>query len=231
MARAIAAMFAARGHPLMLAARNATRLERDVSDLSIRHQVEVTAHECDVTDIANHAAFLDSLGEVPGIVISAVGLLGDVEADAQDPAAIRAIIETNYLGPVALIEAVASRMARKGGKRSIIGIGSVAGDRGRAKNYIYGSAKAGFAAYLSGLRQKYVATDLHIMTVKPGFVRTAMTDGMDLPGALTADADDFAAKVVAAHDRGRMVYYDPKWSVVMGIIRTLPERIFVKTKF
>jgi short-subunit dehydrogenase len=231
MARAIAKSFAERGHPIMLAARGKDSLTQDAADMAIRYQVEVSTHDLDVTDLAAQTGFLDALGSLPSCMVCAVGTLGDQDADATDPQAIRAIIEANMIGPVTLIEAMAARMVAAGDARAIIGIGSVAGDRGRAKNYIYGSAKAGFATYLSGLRQKYVATPLHIMTVKPGFVRTAMTEGMDLPGPLTSSADDFAAGVMRAYDRGASVHYDIRWRILMAVIRALPERIFLKTKF
>lgn len=231
MARAIAKLFAQRGHPIMLAARGKESLAQDAADMKIRYQVDVTAHNLDVTDLPAQAAFIDGLATLPCCMVCAVGTLGDQDADAKDPQAIDAIIAANMTGPVALIEAIAARMVAAGDARAIIGIGSVAGDRGRAKNYIYGSAKAGFATYLSGLRQKYVNTQLHIMTVKPGFVRTAMTEGMDLPGPLTSSADDFAAGVMRAYDRRKFVHYDLRWRVLMAIIRALPERIFLRTKF
>ena len=84
---------------------------------------------------------------------------------------------------------------------------------------------------MSGLRQKYAGTDLHVMTVKPGFVRTAMTEGMDLPGPLTSDAEPFAERVVTAMEKGRQVYSDLRWRALMAVITHLPERIFMKTKF
>jgi hypothetical protein len=231
IARAIAAQFAARGHSLMLAARGTSSLAREASDMSIRYGVPVTTHELDVTDFAAQAAFLNRLDPLPVCMICAVGTLGNQDRDAKDPQAIRAIAEANFVGPATLIEAMATRMAAAGDPRAIIGIGSVAGDRGRAKNYIYGAAKAGFAAYLSGLRQKHVNTGVHVMTVKPGFVRTAMTDGMDLPGALTSSPQDFAKGVMRAYDRRATVYYDLRWRVLMTVIRALPERIFMRTKF
>ncbi|MBO9402570.1 SDR family oxidoreductase [Shimia sp. R9_3] len=231
IARGIAVALAKRGHPIMLAARNAQRLEADVSDISIRHSVEVSAHDFDVLDVAGHQSFLESLPMKPGIVVCAIGVLGDQEADTGDSAATRLIVESNFLAPCLFLEKVAAQMSASGRGGHIVGIGSVAGDRGRAKNYIYGSAKAGFAAYLSGLRQKYAASALHVMTVKPGFVRTAMTEGMDLPGPLTTDAEPFAERVVAAMEKGKLVYYDMRWRALMGVITHLPERFFMKTKF
>jgi short-subunit dehydrogenase len=231
IAHQIGKVLAMRGHPMMLAARNIESLEADVSDMATRYEVATTAHEFDVLDTDAHARFLDALPSPPAIIICAIGLLGDQEADVNDPQAIRRIVDTNYLAPCLFLEAAAARMEQTGSKSAIVGISSVAGDRGRAKNYIYGSAKAGFTAYLSGLRQKYSRSNLHIMTVKPGFVRTTMTEGMDLPGALTSDPDDFAEKVVKAMDRGAQVYCDLRWRVLMGVITHLPEKIFMRLKF
>ena len=231
MAQSLASLLAAKGHPLMLAARKAETLEADVSDLKIRHQVEVTAHDFDVLDIKGHAAFWEALPQTPRIVICAIGLLGEQDDTAKDPALAERVIETNFTAPCLFLEMAGQKMDAAGNIGMIVGIGSVAGDRGRAKNYIYGSAKAGFAAYLSGMRQKYVDSQLRILTVKPGFVRTAMTEGMDLPGPLTSEPDDFAAQIVKAMERGKSVHYDLRWRLVMTIIKLLPEKIFMRTKF
>lgn len=231
IARALAAEFAGRGHALRLAARDPAALERDRADLALRHQVEATAHAYDAIDLAGIEAFLDGLPEVPEIVVSAVGLMGDQDENAADPARAAEIVAANFTGPALTLEAAARRMASAGGKRAVIGISSVAGDRGRARNYVYGSAKAGFSEWLSGMRQKYVATDLHVMTVKPGFVATAMTEGMDLPGPLTATPEGLAKGVLKALDRRRMVYYELRWLAVMTVIKLIPERIFSKLKF
>lgn len=231
IARALAAGFAARGHALRLAARDPVALERDRADLALRFNVDVTAHAHDATDLAGTEAFLDSLPETPEIVLSAVGLMGDQDENAADPARAALVVATNFTGPALALEAAARRMAAAGGRRAVIGIGSVAGDRGRARNYVYGAAKAGFAEWLSGMRQKYARSDLHVMTVKPGFVATAMTEEMDLPKALTATPEGLARGVLRALDRGRMVYTPFPWWGVMTIIKLIPERIFSKLRF
>lgn len=231
MARGIAAEYAKLGHPLQLAARNHDDLERDAADFRIRYSVEVTIHECDVTSMGSHDAFINGLSSLPAIVVSAVGVLGDQDADAGNVEASERVFDTNFVGPVLLLEKLAAKMAVLPDATAIVGIGSVAGDRGRGKNYIYGSAKAGFAAYLSGMRQKYVNSKLQITTVKPGFVRTAMTAGMETPAPLTTDADAFAARVVKAQQAGKLVYYDLRWRVLMSVICHVPEPIFKKMKF
>jgi decaprenylphospho-beta-D-erythro-pentofuranosid-2-ulose 2-reductase len=231
IALALARGLAARGHPLRLAARDPATLERDVADIALRHGVPVTAHAYDALDTAGIEAFLDALPETPHLVVCAVGLLGDQEVDAADPARAERIIATNFIGPALTLEACARRMAALDAPTALIGIGSVAGDRGRAKNYVYGAAKAGFAAWLSGLRQKHARSRLLVMTVKPGFVATAMTAGMDLPGPLTTTPERFATGVLAALDGRRMVHYDLRWRLLMTVIGLIPERLFARMKF
>lgn len=231
MARALAHEFAKAGHPLMLAARNAETLTEDVQDLAVRYQASVTTHDFDVLDIDGHAAFLGNLPKVPAVVVSVIGLMGDQDENTTNPDAARRVIDTNFTAPCLMLELCASRLAELQRDTAIIGIGSVAGDRGRAKNYVYGAAKAGFATWLSGMRQKYVDSRVHIMTVKPGFVRTSATADMDLLEPLTDDPATFAKKVMKALNRKRQVYYDIKWRAVMGVITHLPERVFMKTKF
>ena len=107
----------------------------------------------------------------------------------------------------------------------------MAGDRGRGSNYVYGSAKAGFTAFLSGLRNGLAATGIHVLTVKPGFVDTQMTAGMNLPKPLTAQPDEVARAVVRAHERRKdVIYVKPVWRPIMLIIRSIPEFVFKKLK-
>lgn len=231
IARALAHVLAARGHPMQLAARNASTLEADAADLTVRYQVKVTTHEFDATCTDSFAGFMSNLPEMPRIVISAVGLVGDQEANAADSALAAKVIATNFTGPALFLEEAARRLDALDGPAALIGISSVAGDRGRARNYVYGAAKAGFTAYLSGLRQKYSRSRLLVMTVRPGFVATAMTEGMDLPARLTATPEALAARIIKSLDQGRPVHIDPLWRLIMGIITFLPERVFMRLRF
>ena len=114
----------------------------------------------------------------------------------------------------------------------IIGVGSVAGDRGRASNYyVYGSAKVGFGAFLSGLRNRLAKAGVHVLTVKPGFVRTKMTEGLKLPAALTAQPQEVAEAVFRAAAHGRDgIYVKARWRLIMAIIGLIPEKIFKRLK-
>ena len=231
IARALAERLAGRGHPLMLAAREPAKIERDRADLAARYGVEVTAHRYDAREPGGIDGVLDALPRSPRIAVCAVGYMPEQEASAADPALAERVIATNFTGPALTLEALARRMAAEDADTAIVAIASVAGDRGRARNYVYGAAKAGFATWLSGMRQKYARTRLHVMTVKPGFVATAMTEGMDLPGALTTDPGPLADRILRGLDRRRQVHYDLAWRGIMTVIALIPERIFMKLRF
>ena len=229
IARALARRYAEAGAAVILAARSAERLEADAADLRLRHKATVSTVEFD-TNMADPAPFFDGLGACPGTVISVVGLLGDQSASQTDHGAADLVMQTNYLGPARVLNEAASRMERQG-KGCIIGISSVAGDRGRASNYVYGSAKAGFTAFLSGLRNRLAKADITVITVKPGFVNTKMTAGMKLPPLLTAEPDEVALAILRAQKAGRdIIYVRPVWRLVMTIICAIPERVFKKLK-
>jgi len=230
IARAVAHAFAQRGHPIRLAARRAETLEPDRADIALRHGVEVTLHEFDVLDVEDHEAFADSLPELPGCVVCAVGYMGDQAENARDAAAAVRVMRTNYEGPAIILGTFANRFEARG-HGTIVGISSVAGERGRATNYVYGSAKAGLTAFLSGLRNRLAPAGVHVVTVLPGFVATRMTEGMDLPARLTARPEEVAEAIVRAVARRRdVIYVRPVWRLVMAIIRNIPERLFKRMK-
>ena len=226
IAHAIARAYAKAGRELILAARRHERLAADVVDLNMRYGVVARAVEFDALDVASHARFLDALGALPGTVISVVGFMGEQTENERDPEVASRVMRSNYIGPAAILGEAANRMAARG-TGVVVGISSVAGERGRARNYVYGSAKAGFTAFLSGLRNRLHGTGVRVITVLPGYVATRMTEGMPTPGFLTAQPDEVAAAVLAA-ERGRrdVVYVRPIWRLVMAIIRAIPEPIF-----
>ena len=230
IARAIADRYAQAGRPLILAARDPGRLAEDAADLEIRRGARVRLVAFDALDTAGHAAFLDGLGTLPDTVVCAVGLLGDQAESQRDGAAARLVLDSNLTGPASILGLVANRMEARG-RGTIIAVSSVAGERGRASNYVYGAAKAGLTAFLSGLRNRLSRSGVHVVTVKPGFVRTRMTEGMALPGLLTAEPDEVARAVLAAEAKGRdVVYVRPAWRLIMTIIRLLPETVFKRTR-
>ena len=169
--RAIAHALAEDGCALQLAARDPARLEREARDLRVRTGVAVTAHRCDVLDEDGGVSLLDTLDPLPDVAVCVVGRLGDQAESQRDGAAAERVMRTNYVGPALLMGALAERFEQRGGG-VLVGVSSVAGERGRAANYVYGSAKAGFTAFLSGLRGRLAASGVHVVTVQPGFVRT-----------------------------------------------------------
>ncbi len=226
--RALGHQYAAAGCEVILAARDAARLDDDRADLVTRYGNPVRAVEFDVRD-RDPDAFFAALEQVPGTVVMVAGLLGDqVESQRKDAAAML-VLETNFSGPARFLLAAARSMAGRKDSPCIIGISSVAGDRGRGSNFVYGSAKAGLTALLSGLRNDLARNGIHVMTVKPGFVATAMTRGMKLPPLITATAEEVAAAIIKAQRQGRnVIYVKSVWRPIMTIIGAIPEVIFKK---
>jgi decaprenylphospho-beta-D-erythro-pentofuranosid-2-ulose 2-reductase len=223
--RAIAQCFAQAGYAVILAARASSDLGADLSDLKIRHNVEASAFDFDVTD-GEAKRFFDGIGEMPSVVVMVVGLLGDQKQNETDLNGALDVMSANYTGPACYLLEAARRMEVRG-SGFIVGISSVAGDRGRQSNYIYGSAKAGFTAFLSGLRNRLFKRGVSVVTVKPGFVATKMTENMRLPPLLTASPNEVADKILSAVNSGRdVIYVRSIWYLIMTIIRSVPESIF-----
>ena len=230
MAVAIARRFAAAGYAIQLAARNSGRLLPLQSDLSIRHDITCSLHEFDAEKPATHAAFLASLPQRPDITISVFGYLGDQVLAESDWAECERILMVNYVGAVSILNLIANEYAANG-NGTIAGISSVAGERGRQSNYFYGSAKAGFTAYLSGLRNRLFHKQVHVLTVQPGFVYTKMTENMPLPGLLTATPEIVAGVVYKAIlKKKNVVYVKWFWRWIMLVIKSIPEFLFKKLK-
>lgn len=230
MGRAIAHRFAAAGHPVQLAARQCARLAPDQADLALRYGVGVTLHELDILESATFPAFIAALPELPALAICVVGLLGEQALSEADPNAARLVMRSNFEGPAMLLGLLANAFAARG-SGVLVGVSSVAGERGRASNYVYGAAKAGFTAFLSGLRNRLATQSVHVLTVLPGFVRTRMTEGMKLPPRLTASPEQVAEAIFKAVCKKRdVLYVKPIWRLIMLIIRSIPEKIFKKTR-
>jgi short-subunit dehydrogenase len=228
MAVAIARKFAAAKYDIQLAGRHTAALIPQQQDLQVRYGVTATTHSFDATDFSSHAGFYAGLPVQPDITVCVFGYLGDQEKAQQDWPEAAAIINTNYTGAVSILNIVAeSYAARQQG--AIVGISSVAGERGRQSNYIYGSAKAGFTAYLSGLRNRLFRVGVHVMSVQPGFVNTRMTQHLTLPPLLTAQPDQVAQAVFNAVKKQKNVLYVKwHWKYIMLIIKSIPEGIFKK---
>jgi decaprenylphospho-beta-D-erythro-pentofuranosid-2-ulose 2-reductase len=227
---ALAAAFAREHFSLLLAGRDMEHLERIRNDLSIRENADARTVSFDATDYASHREFYNNLDPRPDVCACVFGYLGDqIEAEADWSESSR-IIDVNYKGAVSILNIVAADFEKKG-SGTIIGISSVAGDRGRQSNFIYGSAKAAFTAYLSGLRSKLYRKGVHVITVKPGFVNTKMTEDLDLPQILTAEPDRVGEAIFNAYEKKKdVIYVLPAWRLIMFVIANLPEFIFKRIK-
>lgn len=228
IAEATARRYAARGAQLFLTARNAGRLEAIAADLRTRGAAGVEGFVLDVNDLDRHQALLDAtwatLGQVDVVLIAHGTLPRQAECDASRELALREFA-TNGTSAIALSHALAQRLTR-GAVLAVIS--SVAGDRGRASNYLYGSAKAAVGAYLSGLGGRLRREGVHVLVIKPGFVDTPMTSEFR-KGALWATPDKVAAGIVRAIDRRKPVAYLPAfWWAIMQVIKAIPEPLFRK---
>lgn len=223
---AVARRFAKAGHAIQLAARAPDSLEAQRADIALRADVPVTLHAFDVLDTGSFERFVADLPELPVVAVCVVGTMADQADNETDLASATRDLRSNFEGPALILGVLANRFADRG-HGTLVGVSSVAGDRGRATNYVYGSAKAGFTAFLSGLRNRLAGQDVHVVTVKPGFVNTAMTAGLDLPARLTAEPEEVGEAIFAAvRARRNVVYVRPIWRVVMAVIRMIPEPIF-----
>jgi len=231
MARATARALAATGAGLLLAGRDATDLAAMAADCRLRGARFAEVVAFDARDAGSLQPLLDRVGAEEGTLNAAV-FVGSMPAQAEidaDPGLIGRVVAENYTGPAEFLHRLAPMLEARGGG-AIVGVGSVAGDRGRLGNYVYGAAKAAFHTYLSGLRNRLGRSGVQVLTVKPGFVDTAMTWG--LPGMfLVASPEAVARAILKGVRRRRSVIYAPFfWRWIMLIIRAIPEPIFRKLK-
>ncbi len=233
MARALARLLAGPDTQLILTGRNTKELEKTAADLELR------GHGPKPLTLAFEAQATETHGKFWTNVLAKVKTVDEVylffgqmhpQVEAQkDFHLAEEMLVTNYVGAVSILERVATTMeARKQGV--IVGVSSVAGDRGRRSNYLYGSSKAGLSAFLSGLRSRLVPSGVHVLTVKPGFVDTAMTAGMK-KGLLFARPEVIAKGIIKAVRKKKDVVYLPFfWRWIMLVIIHIPEGLFKKTK-
>lgn len=229
MARAFTRAVVERGHGVLLAGRDMADIEASATDARLRGAPVAEAHRFDARDPATFGPIIDRAREIQGAISVAVfvGSMPPQEAIDADPALVDGTILDSYGGPARFLQAIAPLMEERG-EGNVVGVGSVAGDRGRIGNYVYGSAKAGFHTYLSGLRNRLGRSGVHVVTVKPGFVDTAMTWGIE-GMFLVAPPEKVAADILKAVKKKRNVIYTPFfWWGIMTIIRHIPEPIFKK---
>lgn len=233
IAEATARLFAARGDALFLVARDPEHLRVVVSDLNIRGAACTDNATLDVTDFAAYETVLDRAErELGGIDVALIahGTLSDQAKCEQSVDLLRRELDINAISTIALLTLLANRMeARRSGTLAVLT--SVAGDRGRQSNYVYGAAKAAVSTYLGGLRQRLAKSNVAVLTIKPGFVDTPMTASMPNKGALWTQPGRIATRIVRAIDKRRNVVYLPWfWRWIMLVIRNIPEPVFKHLK-
>lgn len=228
IAKATAREYAKNGYDLYLASRNSDELKEFQTDIKVRSSVDVQLKELDMVDFDSHEDFYNSLEPKPLGVIIVSGYMVEQKKSQKDFTITLNTINVNYTGAVSLLNIVANDMEQnKNG--FVVGVSSVAGDRGRKANYIYGSSKAAFTAYLSGLRNRLYESGVKVLTVKPGFVATKMTEGLDLPEKLTAQPEEVASDIYKSQQKGKDILYTKGiWRFIMIVITYIPEFIFKK---
>lgn len=232
IAEAFARIHAQRGDALYLLARDAQRAQAIADDLRVRGAASAHGAALDVADLVAHAAAIDrGIATLGGLDIALIahGTLPDQARCDSDTEYALHEFAVNGSATIALASCIAPKLETQGSGTLAV-ISSVAGDRGRASNYLYGSAKAAVTAYLSGLRQRLHAHGVNVLTIKPGFVDTPMTAAFD-KGALWAKPEQIAHGIVRAIEKRRAVVYLPWfWRPIMSVIRAIPETVFRRIK-
>lgn len=216
----------------ILAGPHRERLDEAAAELAALGCHTVATRTLDVTSVESHSAFAEEVFSQNGdidLVLVATGLLGNQSDDEHDPKAAAAVMATNFTGPAAALLAIAEHLRRQGHGRIVV-LTSVAGERVRRSNFIYGSAKSGLDGFCQGLAASLSGCGVRVIIVRPGFVATRMTAGMaPPPGPFTATADEVAAAIVKALGTGAEVVWVPsrlRW--VMSMLRHVPAPVFRK---
>ena len=232
MARAFVRAVSAEHAAVTVVGRDAADMEAIAADARIRGASSARILICDIARAEDRQRCIDaaSLHGTTLNVLLAAGQMPEQSDMDKDPRLAQQMIDATYAGPVLLLQGIAPIFeAQRGG--TVVVIGSVAGDRGRRKNFVYGSAKAGLATFAEGLRARFHGTGARVMLVKPGFVDTAMTFGT--PGLfLMASPEAIAQAMLNGVKRGRMQLYFPWfWRYIMLIIQHIPAAVMQRLKF
>ncbi len=233
MGRALARRMAQRGDAVALLGRDPGDLERSARDLEVRGGARVGTALCDLERPETFAPALEAaeaaLGGLDTIVVTA-GLFATQERLEADPELARRLLLVDFTNTVAFCEEARRRLLARGGGTLCV-FSSVAGERGRKPVVLYGAAKAGLTRYLEGLDHRFRAAGLRTVCVKPGFVRTSMTDGLPAP-PFAGEPEGVARRVLRAIDAGSPVVYAPgAWRWVMLVIRLLPRFVMRRVGF
>ncbi len=235
MGRALARGLVERGDQVFLLGRRPDELARSAADLEARHPQKLPCGHapCDLEDPDGFEAALEAaetaLGGLDAVIVTAA-LFATQDALEADLALTRRLLTVNFASTVLFCEHARKRLLARGGGHLVV-FSSVAGDRGRKPVVLYGASKAGLSAYLEGLDHKFHGQGLRVLCVKPGFVRTGMTEGLK-PPPFAGEPNQVARDVLRAMDRGSPLVYTPAiWSLILRVIRSLPRFVMRKIQF
>jgi decaprenylphospho-beta-D-erythro-pentofuranosid-2-ulose 2-reductase len=230
--RATAQAFAEAGYTLVLAARDDEENAILAADIAVRHGVPCHALHFDAEDLSSHGKFVEAceaaIGTKPTGVVLGYGYMAEQEKAQKHMAEVEKMISVNLTSAISILEAFGAVFEHRGS--GFLGVlSSVAGDRGKQTNYIYGATKAGLTCYLEGLRVRLAKSNVTVTTIQPGFVDTKMTFGLPLPGPLVATPAQAGKAIFKAVSTGKDEAYVPFfWRYIMLIIRNIPRRVFKK---
>ena len=222
----LANIFAKNGFNLILASRDTGYLKLKSNELKKKYNTSISIYSFDILNEKNYVGFISKLEVIPDIVVCCVGYLGKQLKSQNSLQESSLVIRTNFLGPVNIINIFAN-MFEERGSGTIIGLSSVAGERGRASNYLYGASKAGFSAYLSGLRQRLHKKKINVITIKLGYVLTKFVKDKKLPFFLTISKEKAAEIIYIGIMKKRdIVYVGVIWFYIMFILKIIPEKFY-----
>lgn len=236
IAKALCRVLAEKGHALILAGRSGPALETLAQDIRERYRSEIKTLPFDAEasvladTLVSESTRLNDGELIEGVVLAYATMPAQLQTEA-DLGLLERMLQINFVSSVCILQAFANAFAARG-SGAILGISSVAGDRGRGSNFHYGSTKAGLSAYLDGLRHRLHKQGVFVCTIKPGFVATPLTDGIVNPNSpLCASADRAARDILSALAKKKPTVYTLWiWRWIMTIIKHLPEFIFIRTK-
>jgi|TARA_B100001971_G_scaffold190480_1_gene193238 hypothetical protein len=218
---ATAKVFAKNKYNIHLASRNMDQLNNKKKEIENLYAVECKVTQLDLLQDDQIVNFFDKNPKSPDIILIALGFMQSEEKNFER------IINSNYLSPLKFIEKSLINYLPQKQLKTIIGISSVAGDRGKKRNTIYSSSKSAFSSYLDGLRQRLYSDGVHVITVKPGWVATKMTRDMVLPKIMTTNANFVGNKIFKSYKSKKNTLYVPKfWLIIMFFYKMVPEILF-----
>lgn len=225
LAQSVARQLATVDTRFTLVARDEAKLAAVAADLTARG-AHTTCLVADLADLETHEALLNDLTEADHHFLF-YGVLGDQGSEEADWSSAESGLRVNFLSPVSLLHGLSNALESRG-RGSLVVVTSVAGDRGRGSNYWYGTAKGALSIHCQGLRNRLAGSGVHVMTVKPGFIDTAMTAHIPkTPAVLWASPDTVAKHIVKGWSKQKNVIYTPVfWRMIMWVIGAIPEGVF-----